>query len=113
MAILELKAQHDALQKIATTRDPLKALAEFVWNALDADATEVSVEFSRNALSGVTGILIRDNGTGITRERALADYENLGASWKRRSQRTRSNRVLHGKEGQGRLRFFSVAQRAS
>jgi DNA mismatch repair ATPase MutL len=44
MAILELKAQHDALQKIATMRDPVKALAEFVWNALDADATEVSVE---------------------------------------------------------------------
>lgn len=112
MAILELKAQHDALQKIATTRDPIKALAEFVWNALDADATEVSVDFARNALDGITGILIRDNGTGITRERALEDYENLGASWKRRSQRTRLNRVLHGKEGQGRLRFFSVAQRA-
>ncbi|GJE45029.1 ATP-binding protein [Methylobacterium soli] len=113
MAILELKAQHDALQKIATTRDPLKALAEFVWNALDADATEISVDFARNALGGLDGILIRDNGTGITRDRALADYENLGASWKRSSQRTRLNRVLHGKEGQGRLRFFSVAQRAS
>jgi uncharacterized protein YjaG (DUF416 family) len=112
MTILELKAQHDALQKIATTRDPVRALAEFVWNALDADATEVAVELSRNALGGIDAIRIRDNGTGITREHALADFENLGASWKRTRQRTRLNRVLHGKEGQGRLRFFSIAERA-
>lgn len=112
MAILELKAQHDALQKIATMRDPVKALAEFVWNALDADATEVSVELVRNALGGIDAITIRDNGCGITLQHALADFENLGASWKRKTQRTRSSRVLHGKEGQGRLRFFSLAQKA-
>jgi hypothetical protein len=53
MTILRLKAQHDALQKIATTRDPVKALAEFVWNALDADATEVVVDLERNALGGI------------------------------------------------------------
>jgi hypothetical protein len=112
MAILELKAQHDALQKIATMRDPIKALAEFVWNALDADATEVAVELVRNALGGTEAIVIRDNGCGITLKHALEDFENLGASWKRKIQRTRSSRVLHGKEGQGRLRFFSLAQRA-
>lgn len=113
MTVLELKAQHDALQKIATTRDPIRALAEFVWNALDADATNVSVELNRNALGGLDAITVRDDGNGISRARAMEDFENLGASWKRSRQRTHLNRVLHGKEGQGRLRFFSVAQRAS
>lgn len=112
MTVLELKAQHDALQKIATTRDPIKALAEFVWNALDADATTVSVELNRNALGGLDAIIIRDDGDGISRARAMADFENLGASWKRSRSRTGSNRAIHGKEGQGRLRFFSIAQRA-
>src|ERR1700756_1754257 len=112
MTVLELKAQHDALQKIATTRDPVRAIAEFVWNALDADATHVLVELNRNALGGLDAITIRDDGNGINSERALADFENLGASWKRSRQRTKLNRVLHGKEGQGRLRFFSVAQAA-
>jgi signal transduction histidine kinase len=93
MTTLELKAQHDALQKIATTRDPVKAIAEFVWNALDADATKVSVTLERNALGGIEAIVIRDNGTGITRDRALADFEMLGASWKRSRQRTRLNRL--------------------
>lgn len=112
MTVLELKAQHDALQKIATTRDPVKALAEFVWNALDADATGVSVDLNRNALGGLDAITIRDNGIGITRTRALEDFENLGKSWKRLRSRTESNRIVHGKEGQGRLRFFSLSQRA-
>lgn len=38
MTKLELKAGHDALEKIASTRDPVKAISEFVWNALDSDA---------------------------------------------------------------------------
>ncbi len=112
MTTLELKAQHDALQKIATVRDPIKAIAEFVWNALDADATKVGVELRRNAMGGLDEIAIRDNGVGITRSHALADFENLGASWKRGQTRTDASRILHGKEGQGRLRFFSIAQKA-
>jgi hypothetical protein len=112
MTVLQLKAQQDALQKIATSRDPVKAIAEFVWNSLDADATEISVELTRNALGGLEAVVIRDNGTGINSERALADFENLGASWKRSRQRTALNRAMHGKAGQGRLRFFSIAHRA-
>lgn len=112
MTVLQLKAQQDALQKAATTRDPIKALAEFVWNALDADATEVNVEFDRNALGGIEGVAIRDNGKGITSERANTDFENWGASWKRSRSRTDLNRAIHGKEGQGRLRFYSLADRA-
>ena len=112
MTVLELKPQQDALQKIATTRDPIRAISEFVWNALDADAARVDVELERNALGGLDAIVIRDNGGGISHERALKDFQNLGASWKRTRQRTPLNRAVHGKEGQGRLRFFSLANRA-
>ena len=61
MSVLTLKAKHDHLEKVATSRDPVKALAEFVWNALDADAQRVSVEFEKNGLGGLEGILIRDS----------------------------------------------------
>jgi DNA mismatch repair ATPase MutL len=70
MVVLTLKAKHDHLQKLASTRDYVKALAEFVWNALDADATTVSVELVRNALGGLESIVIRDSGTGISKARA-------------------------------------------
>ena len=113
MTILTLKAKDDYLQKVASTRDHIKALAEFVWNALDADATSVAVEFNRNALGGLEGVRIRDNGTGISKARAEHDFESLGESWKLRSHRTPIlARAMHGKEGQGRLRFFSLARSA-
>src|SRR5262249_42112752 len=78
MIRLTLKAKHDHLKKVATTRDPVKALSEFVWNALDADATSVSVDLVRNVLGGLESFIIRDNGTGISRTRAEHDFESLG-----------------------------------
>lgn len=114
MAVLSLLAKQDYLEKIAATREPHRALAEFVWNAVDAEATEVSVDFVLNALEGIEAIRITDNGHGISEERAAKDFRNLGDSWKRSAHRTRnSQRALHGKEGRGRLRFFSIAHEAS
>src|SRR5580692_6974587 len=82
MVVLTLKAKHDHLQKVASTRDYVKAVSEFVWNALDADAKRTSVELERNALGGLESIIIRDNGSGISKERAEHDFESLGESWK-------------------------------
>jgi Histidine kinase-, DNA gyrase B-, and HSP90-like ATPase len=113
MVVLTLKAKHDHLQKVASTRDYVKAISEFVWNALDADAKRTSVEFERNGLGGLESMIIRDNGTGISKERAEHDFESLGESWKLTKARTPVlSRAIHGKEGQGRLRFFSLARRA-
>lgn len=113
MVRLTLKAKNDHLQKVASTRDYVKAISEFVWNALDADAKRTSVEFTRNILGGLEGIIIRDNGIGISHARAEHDFESLGESWKRAKVRTAIHgRAIHGKEGQGRLRFFSLARHA-
>jgi hypothetical protein len=57
MTVLTLKAKNDYLQKVAGTRDFVRATSEFVWNSLDADATEVSVDLVRNALGGLTASL--------------------------------------------------------
>lgn len=114
MVVLTLKAKNDHLQKVATTRDPIKALAEFVWNSLDADATAVSVILIRNALGGLQSIQVQDNGTGISHSRAEHDFESLGESWKLRRRNTAVlSRAIHGKEGLGRLRFFSLAHEAN
>ena len=79
MITLTLKAANDHLQKVATTRDFVKAVAEFVWNALDADATNCSVEFQRNALGGLESISIGDNGTGISSSRHWAAISTLAS----------------------------------
>jgi hypothetical protein len=50
----------------AFRRSPKVAIAELIWNGLDADATEVSVEYELNAFDGVDAVVVRDNGTGMT-----------------------------------------------
>jgi len=46
-------------------------------------------------------------------QRAEHDFESLGDSWKLKTSRTAlKSRVIHGKEGQGRLKFYSLARRA-
>ena len=40
MTTFTLKAKNAHLQKVASTRDYIKGISEFVWNALDADAKE-------------------------------------------------------------------------
>lgn len=113
MTILSLAAKQDHLEKVARTSDPIKAISEFVWNALDADATEVAVNLIRNALGGIQEIRIADNGVGISRNRAEKDFANLGESWKREKRKTvKLLRALHGKEGRGRLRFYSLSESA-
>ena len=113
MTTLNLLAKQDFLEREANSRDPIRAISELVWNALDADATKVEVVFERNALGGMAGIRVIDNGHGIDDERANHDFGNLGDSWKRQKHRTVGlSRAIHGKEGRGRLKFFALAQRA-
>lgn len=113
MTTLNLQARQDHLERDAQVRDPVKGIAEFIWNSLDADANEVRVELLKNELGGITAIRIVDDGHGITKGRADHDFGNLGDSAKRRIVRTRTHeRAVHGKEGRGRLKFFSIAQQA-
>lgn len=106
---LTLKAKQDHIEKVVRTSDPLRGIAELVWNGFDAQATRVDVEFRRNVLGSIDEILVTDNGIGISAERADTDFGQLGESWKRFAKP--AGRSLHGKEGRGRLRFFSVADR--
>lgn len=115
MTLLKLEAKQDHLVQVASVRDPIKGLAEFVWNAVDADAQNVWIDFLPTALGGATqSIIIRDDGNGISNERARSAFEGLGDSWKKSVTRTQhAKRILHGKEGRGRLRFYSLADRAT
>src|SRR5712692_10263436 len=101
--IFEVQAQEDFVEKLAAAR-PTQALAELVWNGLDAEATKVSIEVDRGAL-GLKAIRVRDNGHGIAPEEAEALFSHLGGSWKRVARLPRhGKRARHGQEGKGRFR---------
>jgi Histidine kinase-, DNA gyrase B-, and HSP90-like ATPase len=110
MSTLHLSPAQDHLERIARTSDPLRGIAELVWNSLDGDCLRVTVGFDRNSLGGVEGIRIEDNGVGIRAQDLSKEYSSLGESWKKTVERTQKfGRAMHGKEGRGRLRFFSLA----
>src|SRR5207244_3079967 len=79
-------------------------------NALDADATLVEVEFHHGPLA-LERVVIRDDGSGMTRDEAPDLFRNLGDSWKSRAAKTkRRGRFLHGREGRGRFKAFVLGR---
>ena len=116
MVVLTLKAKHDHLQKVASTHDHVKAISEFVWNAFDADAKRTSCRIrTRRFVGGLESIIIRDNGPGVWRKSEPNMTSKVWVSLTRKRTNARTPvlaRAIHGKEGQGRLRFFSLARRA-
>ena len=107
--VFHVAARSDHLRSLASG-GPLAALAECIWNALDADATLVEVEFHRGSIA-LERVVIRDDGTGMTRDEAPVLFRNLGDSWKSRAARTRKlGRILHGREGRGRFKAFVLGR---
>ena len=103
---VNLSADH--IKSLTVTNRPLVALAEVIWNGLDADANRVSVRFDRNKLEGLEAIRVNDDGTGINFDHAVNLFGTLGDSWKKTKNRTTGGRGLHGKNGKGRFRAFSL-----
>jgi hypothetical protein len=106
----DVEVQADFLERLAAAR-PVQALAELTWNAFDADATDVRIEFDRDASGMLLAVRVRDNGHGITYAEAPALFTKLGGSWKREKKRSRlENRILHGQEGKGRFRALALGR---
>jgi hypothetical protein len=89
--------------------NPARALAELIWNSLDADAHKIDVVFVRNGLGGVESLRIADNGHGMTEKDAVEDFGRLGSSWKQFAEKSKGEgRMLHGRKGQGRWAAFGL-----
>ncbi|MFO0714275.1 MAG: ATP-binding protein [Sandaracinus sp.] len=108
---IPVHVEPDHLSRLGSTRRPALALAELIWNALDADARTVRVEIDRNALGGIDAIRVVDDGIGMSRDLVTEYFGKLGGSWKASRRATPGNRVLHGKQGEGRFRAFALGSR--
>jgi hypothetical protein len=104
-----VRVNADQFDKLARRTQPIAAVAELIWNGLDAEARRVQVEIERNDLEGVEKIVVRDDGHGMSNSLAQRDFEFLGGSWKKTSATSRNGlRALHGKQGEGRFRAFAL-----
>ena len=104
-----IEVQPDFLERQSKAK-PVQAVAELIWNGLDADASRIDVRLKYNEL-GMTKIVVRDNGHGIPYEDASKLFTRLGGSWKKPGGRTKTKqRVLHGYEGRGRFKVFALGR---
>lgn len=107
---LKVEVESDFLSKVSNAA-AFSAISEVIWNSLDADATKVVVKLIEDDIfGGIKSIQIIDNGHGITPEIAEKHFAKLGGSWKKFKQKTDSGRFLHGQEGQGRFKPFSLGK---
>lgn len=102
----------DGIKNSLKKYTPLKSICEYIWNGFDAKATEVHIETSENDLGSIVSIKIIDNGYGI--ERCLLDdkFKPFFQSEKIYDPNAKLSDV-HGKNGVGRLTFFTFASSAS
>jgi len=112
MKTIRVQVERDYLARLASSRKPSTAIAELLWNAVDADATQVDVDYRDNGLGVVERVTVTDNGDGMPYEVAVESFSRLGGSWKHTAVRTkREERMLHGKAGLGRFRAFALGKR--
>ena len=109
MQHIEVKVENDHIQRITTAR-PLLAISELIWNAYDADATQVRVQLEAGPLTKLDIIRVIDNGTGIPRDSVEESFQKLGGSWKKLAAKTTGGRAIHGEEGQGRFKAFALGE---
>lgn len=106
--LIYVQAQADHIASLAKA-SPVAALEELVWNALDADARNVTIDLVRNALGAVDAVRISDDGTGIDILKTDSTFGSLGGSWKRSASGTLlAHRKVHGHRGCGRFKAFAL-----
>lgn len=106
----ELRSGKDRVLSNADKASAHQAIAELIWNALDAEAANVSIVVERGELGAPTRVVIADDGHGIVPEQARELFLTEGDSWKK-DKRFSPNikRPLHGQLGRGRLLVYGIA----
>jgi len=105
--IIDVGVEKDHIESL-TKANGINALAELLWNSLDADASEVRIEYLPTKLGGYEYIKISDNGHGLTYEKAQDVFSRLGGSEKKSKNQSPNGRQYHGKEGKGRYKGLAL-----
>lgn len=91
------------------TKDINKAICEYLWNGFDANASQLSIKYTKNAFN-ITSLEILDNGEGIDRSSLQETFGCFQDSQKLHTYQWSSQ--VKGKKGKGRYSFNCFASKA-
>lgn len=101
------------IQKVLKHYTPRQAVAEYIWNGLDAGADTIHLNYSCNELGTIESLVISDNGKGIDMDQLGAKFNPFYDSEKALPYSApKHTSLMHGKNGVGRLTFFTFAHTA-
>jgi len=101
------------IQELLKTYRWEEAVCEYIWNGFDAGASEVRIEFEHNPepFDTLNSLSIIDNGSGIPVSELSNKFKPIYESEKARNNNQPKNHSLpHGRNGKGRLTFFTFAK---
>jgi len=100
-----------SVESAGITNDYRQAISEYIWNAFDAKATRIEINYSANEIGYVEALVIKDNGTGINFQDLDKTFGAFLDSQKKNSYQRSS--FIHGKKGKGRYSFMAFAEIAT
>lgn len=107
--ILPLSVKDQSIESSGITSDYRDAICEYIWNGLEAHATEIKVEFFSNVACGISELSISDNGDGIIYEEINDTFGAFLASKKNLMSLKMKSKANKGK---GRFSFIAFADSA-
>lgn len=83
MEDLVLTASDDHVARLAHEGDPVRAIIELIWNAVDAEATNVVVTMERSSMAAIDQARVEDDGHGISSDEVASTFGRIGGSGSR------------------------------
>ncbi|WP_293305614.1 ATP-binding protein [Pedobacter sp. UBA5917] len=101
------------IQKVLKNYNEKQAIAEYIWNGFDANADTIKIDYVANALGLLESLTIADNGYGINFDRLQQKFDPFFESEKSlQIVAPKHTSKMHGRNGVGRLTFFTFAHNA-
>lgn len=102
------------IQKVLRNYTEKQAIAEYIWNGFDANADTVRINYTFNELDRLETLEIADNGYGIDFNRLKHKFDPFYESEKAiQIAAPKHTSKMHGRNGVGRLTFFTFADSAT
>jgi hypothetical protein len=102
------------IQRVLKNYNERQAIAEYIWNGFDAHADTIRINYTFNELDRLETLEISDNGYGIDFNRLKQKFDPFYESEKAiQIVAPKHTSKMHGRNGVGRLTFFTFANSAT